>query len=140
MGPLRRRLAPDDVHRSHRHGEPQAAGSDADVATEATATKPPAPGTSAAEKAAGKRCHRPAEAVGVRPGDGRPDLSTPRPGNRLETSADEPVPVRVVAQKIGHWVARLGEIWVEGQIAELGGARAFRPNSWCCATPTPTSR
>jgi exodeoxyribonuclease VII large subunit len=29
------------------------------------------------------------------------------------------VPVRVVAQKIGLWVARLGEIWVEGQIAEL---------------------
>jgi exodeoxyribonuclease VII large subunit len=27
--------------------------------------------------------------------------------------------VRVVAQKIGLWVARLGEIWVEGQIAEL---------------------
>jgi exodeoxyribonuclease VII large subunit len=41
------------------------------------------------------------------------------PANRLETSADEPVPVRVVAQKIGAWVARLGEIWVEGQIAEL---------------------
>ena len=38
---------------------------------------------------------------------------------RLETSADEPVPVRVVAQKIGAWIARLGEVWVEGQIAQL---------------------
>ena len=38
---------------------------------------------------------------------------------RLETSADEPVPVRVVAQKIGAWIARLGEVWIEGQIAQL---------------------
>jgi exodeoxyribonuclease VII large subunit len=38
---------------------------------------------------------------------------------RLETSADEPVPVRVVAQKIGSWIARLGEVWVDGQIAQL---------------------
>src|SRR5579859_7337049 len=38
---------------------------------------------------------------------------------RLETSAESPVPVRVVAQKIGEWVARLGEIWVDGQIAQI---------------------
>jgi len=38
---------------------------------------------------------------------------------RLETSADSPVPVRVVAQKIGEWIARLGEIWVDGQIAQI---------------------
>jgi exodeoxyribonuclease VII large subunit len=38
---------------------------------------------------------------------------------RLETSADSPVPVRVVAMKIGEWIARLGEVWVEGQIAQL---------------------
>ncbi|HJQ41542.1 MAG TPA: exodeoxyribonuclease VII large subunit [Jatrophihabitantaceae bacterium] len=38
---------------------------------------------------------------------------------RLETSADAPVPVRVVAQKIGEWIARLGEIWVDGQIAQI---------------------
>ena len=30
-----------------------------------------------------------------------------------------PVPVRVVALRIGEWIARLGEIWVEGQIAQL---------------------
>jgi exodeoxyribonuclease VII large subunit len=39
--------------------------------------------------------------------------------SRLETSPEEPVPVRVVAQKIGMWISRLGEVWVEGQIAQL---------------------
>ncbi|MBV9595150.1 MAG: exodeoxyribonuclease VII large subunit [Actinobacteria bacterium] len=38
---------------------------------------------------------------------------------RLETTADAPVPVRVVAQKIGEWINRLGEVWIEGQIAQL---------------------
>ncbi|MDQ2750953.1 MAG: exodeoxyribonuclease VII large subunit [Actinomycetota bacterium] len=38
---------------------------------------------------------------------------------RLETSPDNPVPVRVVAQRIGEWIARLGEIWVDGQIAQV---------------------
>ena len=38
---------------------------------------------------------------------------------RLETSAQSPVPVRVVAMKIGEWISRLGEVWVEGQIAQL---------------------
>jgi exodeoxyribonuclease VII large subunit len=38
---------------------------------------------------------------------------------RLETSAESPVPVRVVAQRIGEWIARLGEIWVDGQIAQI---------------------
>jgi exodeoxyribonuclease VII large subunit len=38
---------------------------------------------------------------------------------RLQTSADAPVPVRVVAMKIGEWIARLGEVWIEGQIAQL---------------------
>ncbi len=38
---------------------------------------------------------------------------------KLETSADSPVPVRVVAVRIGEWIARLGEIWVDGQIAQL---------------------
>jgi exodeoxyribonuclease VII large subunit len=35
------------------------------------------------------------------------------------TSPDSPWPVRVVAQKIGAWVARLGEVWVDGQVAQL---------------------
>ena len=38
---------------------------------------------------------------------------------RLETSAEAPVPVRVVAIRIGEWISRLGEIWVDGQIAQL---------------------
>jgi exodeoxyribonuclease VII large subunit len=38
---------------------------------------------------------------------------------RLETSAEQPLPVRVVAHKLGEWINRLGEIWVEGQIAQL---------------------
>ncbi len=35
------------------------------------------------------------------------------------TSAEQPWPVRTVAQKIAGWVARLGEVWVEGQVAQL---------------------
>src|SRR5436305_8798000 len=38
---------------------------------------------------------------------------------RLETSAESPLPVRVVAIRIGEWIGRLGEIWVDGQIAQL---------------------
>ena len=38
---------------------------------------------------------------------------------RLETSPDSPAPVRVVALRIGEWIARLGEIWVDGQVAQL---------------------
>ncbi|MCW2495356.1 exodeoxyribonuclease VII large subunit [Jatrophihabitans sp.] len=38
---------------------------------------------------------------------------------RLDTSPEQPVPVRVVAMKIGEWIARLGEVWIEGQIAQL---------------------
>lgn len=38
---------------------------------------------------------------------------------RLESSPEQPVPVRVVAQKIAEWINRLGEVWVEGQIAQL---------------------
>jgi exodeoxyribonuclease VII large subunit len=38
---------------------------------------------------------------------------------RLQTSPESPLPVRVVAQKIGTWIARLGEVWVDGQVAQL---------------------
>ncbi|HKC27976.1 MAG TPA: exodeoxyribonuclease VII large subunit [Jatrophihabitans sp.] len=38
---------------------------------------------------------------------------------RLQTSAESPVPVRVVAIRISEWISRLGEIWVDGQIAQL---------------------
>jgi exodeoxyribonuclease VII large subunit len=36
----------------------------------------------------------------------------------LETSAEQPVPVRTVLQLVGGWIGRLGQVWVEGQIAE----------------------
>jgi exodeoxyribonuclease VII large subunit len=37
----------------------------------------------------------------------------------LETSAEQPVPVRTILQLVGGWIGRLGRVWVEGQIAEL---------------------
>jgi exodeoxyribonuclease VII large subunit len=37
----------------------------------------------------------------------------------LETAAEKPVPVRVVSEKIAEYIKRLGEIWVEGEIAQL---------------------
>jgi exodeoxyribonuclease VII large subunit len=40
-------------------------------------------------------------------------------GSKLQSSPEDPVPVRVVAQRIGEWISRLGEIWVDGQIAQL---------------------
>lgn len=42
------------------------------------------------------------------------------------TTAEAPWPVRVVAMKISEWVSRLGEVWVEGQVAQVSrrpGAR-----------------
>jgi len=37
----------------------------------------------------------------------------------LQTSAESPVPVRTVAHLIGQWVARLGKVWVEGQVTQV---------------------
>jgi exodeoxyribonuclease VII large subunit len=37
----------------------------------------------------------------------------------LETSAEAPVPVRTMLRLVGDWIAKLGRVWVEGQIAEL---------------------
>jgi exodeoxyribonuclease VII large subunit len=37
----------------------------------------------------------------------------------LETSPEQPVPVRTVARLISDWVGRLGRVWVEGQVAQL---------------------
>lgn len=37
----------------------------------------------------------------------------------LDTSADNPAPLRVVSAAIGQWVGRLGAVWVEAQVAEL---------------------
>ena len=35
------------------------------------------------------------------------------------STPESPWPVRVVAGKIGEWIARLGEVWVDGQVAQL---------------------
>jgi len=35
------------------------------------------------------------------------------------STAEEPWPVRVVSQKIGGWIARLGWVWVDGQVAQV---------------------
>ncbi len=37
----------------------------------------------------------------------------------LESSAESPLPVRTVARAISEWVARLGRVWVEGQVTEI---------------------
>jgi exodeoxyribonuclease VII large subunit len=36
-----------------------------------------------------------------------------------KSTADEPWPVRVVSQKVGAWVAKLGWVWVDGQVAQI---------------------
>jgi exodeoxyribonuclease VII large subunit len=36
-----------------------------------------------------------------------------------ETTAEEPWPVRVVSQKIGAWISKLGWIWVDGQVTQI---------------------
>src|SRR5262245_16812124 len=45
----------------------------------------------------------------------------------LETSAEKPAPVRVIANAVSGYVDRLGPIWVEGQIAQL---TRRHPNVW----------
>lgn len=37
----------------------------------------------------------------------------------LANSAEQPLPVRTVARSIAEWVARLGRVWVEGQVTQL---------------------
>ncbi|MET7880368.1 exodeoxyribonuclease VII large subunit [Micromonospora profundi] len=35
------------------------------------------------------------------------------------STAEEPWPVRVVSQKVGAWIAKLGWVWVDGQVAQI---------------------
>jgi exodeoxyribonuclease VII large subunit len=37
----------------------------------------------------------------------------------LQTSPENPVPVRTVANLIGQWIGRLGRVWVDGQLTEI---------------------
>lgn len=45
----------------------------------------------------------------------------------LESSAEAPLPVRTVAAAIAGWVARLGRVWVDGQVTQVDrrGGTAF---------------
>ncbi|MFE0589393.1 exodeoxyribonuclease VII large subunit [Micromonospora echinospora] len=40
-------------------------------------------------------------------------------GGAPRSTAEEPWPVRVVSQKVGAWIARLGWVWVDGQVAQI---------------------
>ncbi|MEU4550923.1 exodeoxyribonuclease VII large subunit [Micromonospora violae] len=42
-----------------------------------------------------------------------------RVGSGGASSAEEPWPVRVVSQKVGAWIAKLGWVWVDGQVAQI---------------------
>ncbi|MDR7280804.1 exodeoxyribonuclease VII large subunit [Catenuloplanes atrovinosus] len=48
-------------------------------------------------------------ALGAPSAPGAPGASTP----------DEPWPVRVVSQKVSAWIAKLGWVWVDGQVAQI---------------------
>ncbi len=37
----------------------------------------------------------------------------------LETSPEQPAPVRQIAQAVGGWIDRLGSVWVEGQLTQI---------------------
>jgi exodeoxyribonuclease VII large subunit len=39
--------------------------------------------------------------------------------SKLESSAEAPLPLRRVTQALSEWIGRLGEIWVEGQVAQF---------------------
>ena len=47
-------------------------------------------------------------------------MSQPDPAPAApKSTADEPWPVRVVSQKVGAWIAKLGWVWVDGQVAQI---------------------
>jgi exodeoxyribonuclease VII large subunit len=39
--------------------------------------------------------------------------------SKLESSPERPLPLRRVSQALAEWIGRLGEIWVEGQVAQF---------------------
>ncbi|GAA2640736.1 exodeoxyribonuclease VII large subunit [Paractinoplanes durhamensis] len=41
------------------------------------------------------------------------------PESTPKSTAEEPWPVRVVSQKVGAWIAKLGWVWVDGQVAQI---------------------
>lgn len=38
---------------------------------------------------------------------------------KLESSPDAPLPLRRISQALAQWIGRLGEVWVEGQVAQF---------------------
>ena len=46
----------------------------------------------------------------------------------LETSAEQPVPVRRISSLLGDWIGRLGAVWVEGQVTQV----TRRPGATTC--------
>jgi exodeoxyribonuclease VII large subunit len=39
--------------------------------------------------------------------------------SKLESSPEAPLPLRRISQAIAEWIGRLGEVWVEGQVAQF---------------------
>jgi len=37
----------------------------------------------------------------------------------MQSSAEQPIPVRGVSEAVAGWISRLGAIWVEGQLAQI---------------------
>jgi exodeoxyribonuclease VII large subunit len=46
-------------------------------------------------------------------------VTASQPDSPDRSTAEAPWPVRVVSQKIGGWIARLGWIWIDGQVAQI---------------------
>ena len=46
-------------------------------------------------------------------------MTASQPDSTERSSAEAPWPVRVVSQKIGGWIAKLGWIWIDGQVAQI---------------------
>ncbi len=46
-------------------------------------------------------------------------MSAPAPAQRPPSTPEAPWPLRSVSQKILQWVARLGPVWVEGQVTQV---------------------
>jgi exodeoxyribonuclease VII large subunit len=48
-----------------------------------------------------------------------PDVTSPNATSPDVSSPERPWPVRVVSQKIGAWIGKLGWVWVDGQVAQI---------------------
>ncbi len=51
--------------------------------------------------------------------NGRPGVASYSAAVALQTSAEQPLPVRRVSQLLAQWVGRLGAVWVEGQVTQV---------------------